>query len=107
VSKVPRAPIRPLGGDRIGVCARRKQFDRGVQICEISPLTRDSFFEVVNIAADFSALVTEGGNYVAVGHAPNLGADPIHFLWQLRHNTENSLLFSLLAGNLPRRLVRR
>jgi hypothetical protein len=37
------------------------------------------------------ALEAKGRNYVAVGHAPNLGADPIHFLWQLRHNTENSL----------------
>jgi hypothetical protein len=26
---------------------------------------------------------------MAVGHAANLGADPIHFLWQLRHNTGN------------------
>jgi hypothetical protein len=43
---------------------------------------------------------------VAVGHAPNLGANPIHFLWQLRHNTENSLLFSLLAGNFKWRRVR-
>jgi hypothetical protein len=41
----------------------------------------------VNVAADFSALEAKGGNYMAVGHAPNLGADPIHFLWQLRHNT--------------------
>jgi hypothetical protein len=61
----------------------------------------------VNVAADFSALEAKGGNYMTVGHAPNLGADPIHFLWQLRHNTENSLLFSLFAGNLTRRPVRR
>jgi hypothetical protein len=26
---------------------------------------------------------------MGVGHAPNLGADPIYFLWQLRHNTVN------------------
>ena len=52
------------------------------------------------MAADFRAFEAKGGNYVPVGHAPNLGADPIHFLWQLRHNTENSLFFSLLAGNL-------
>jgi hypothetical protein len=38
-------------------------------------------------AADFSTLEAKCGNYMAVGHAPNLGADPIHFLWQLRHNT--------------------
>ena len=37
--------------------------------------------------ADFSALEAKGGNDMAVGHPPNLGADPIHFLWQLRHNT--------------------
>jgi hypothetical protein len=41
----------------------------------------------VNVAADFSALEAKGGNYMAVGHAPNLGADQIHFLWQLRHYT--------------------
>jgi hypothetical protein len=41
----------------------------------------------MNVAADFSALEAKGGNYVSIGHAPNLGADPIHFLWQLRHNT--------------------
>jgi hypothetical protein len=29
----------------------------------------------------------------------NMGADPQPRLWQLRHNTENSLLNSLLAGN--------
>jgi hypothetical protein len=51
------------------------------------------------MAADVSALEAKGGNYVAVGHAPNLGAAPIHFLWQVRHNTENSLLNSLIAGN--------
>jgi hypothetical protein len=39
---------------------------------------------------------------VAIGHPQNLGVDPIHLLWQLRHNTENSLLFSLLEGNPPR-----
>ena len=43
------------------------------------------------MAADFSALEAKGGNDVAIGHAPNLGADPIHFLWQLRHNTGNAL----------------
>ncbi len=59
------------------------------------------------MTADFSALGAKGGSYMAVGHAPNLGADPIHFLWQLRHNTGNSLFFSLITGNLPRRPVRR
>jgi hypothetical protein len=29
---------------------------RGVQVCEIRPLARDPFFEVVNVAADFGAL---------------------------------------------------
>jgi len=68
-----------------------KQLDCGVQICEIRPLARNPFFEVMNVAADFSTLETKGGNYVAVGHAPNLGADPVHFLWQLRHNIGISL----------------
>ncbi|PNE10239.1 MAG: hypothetical protein CR217_15445 [Beijerinckiaceae bacterium] len=39
---------------------------------------------VVNVAADLGALEAKGGNYMAIGHTPNLGADPIHFLWQLR-----------------------
>jgi hypothetical protein len=100
VGKVSRAPIEPLGGDCIGVRARRKQLDRGVQICEIRPLSRNPFFEVVNVPADFSALEAKGGDDMLFSHAPNLGADPIHFLWQLRHNTGNSLFFSLIAGNL-------
>ena len=41
----------------------------------------------LNMAADFSSPETKGGNYMLFGHAPNLGAEPIHFLWQLRHNT--------------------
>jgi len=91
VSKVPRAPISSLGRNGIGIRARRKQFDRGVQVCEVSSLARDPVFEVVNVAADFSSPEAKGGNYMTVGHAPNLGADPIHFLWQLRHNTANSV----------------
>jgi hypothetical protein len=31
---------------------------------------------------------------MGVGHAPNLGADPIHFLWQLRYNTGHNREFS-------------
>jgi hypothetical protein len=79
-----------------------KQLDRGVQICEIRPLARGPFFEVVNLSADFSALEAECRNYMGIGHPPNLGADQIHFLWQLRHNTGNFsnlglvLRFSLL-----------
>ena len=46
------------------------------------------------MAADFSALGAKGGNNVAVGHAQNLGADPVHFLWQLRHNTGRNREFS-------------
>jgi hypothetical protein len=38
--KVPGAPIGPLGRNGIGVCAWRKQLDRGVQVCEIRPLAR-------------------------------------------------------------------
>jgi hypothetical protein len=91
MSEVPRAPVGPLWRNGIGICARWKEADRGIQVCEVRPLTRDPFFEVVNVAADFSALEAKGGNDVAIGHAPNLGADPIHFLWQLRHNTGNAL----------------
>jgi hypothetical protein len=86
-SKIAGAPIGPFGRNGIGICAGRKQLDRGVQVCEICTLARDPFFEIVNVAADLSTLQAKGGNYMAVGHAPNLGADPIHFLWQLRHNT--------------------
>jgi hypothetical protein len=45
---------------------------------------------------------SKGGNYMAVGHAPNLGADPIHFLWRLRHNTGN---FSEFEPDQVRRKV--
>jgi hypothetical protein len=86
-SEIPGPAIGSLWRNGIGIYARRKQLDRGVQICEVRPLTRNPFFEVVNVAADFSALEAKGRNYVGIGHAPNLGADPIHFLWQLRHNT--------------------
>ena len=61
-----------------GICARRKQLDRGVQVCEARPLARNPFFEVVNVAADFSALEAKCGNYMGIGHPSNLGADPIH-----------------------------
>ena len=44
---------------------------------------------------------------MCVGHAPNLGADPIHFLWQLRHNTGKSRLGWLLAGDPLVRQMRR
>jgi hypothetical protein len=80
VGKVPGAPIGTFRRNGVGICARRKQLDRGIQICE----TR------TNVAADFSALEAECGNYMAVGHAPNLGADMIHFLRQLRHNAGNA-----------------
>jgi hypothetical protein len=60
VSKIPCPAIDPFGRDGIGICARRKQLDRGVQICEIRPLASDPFFEVVNVAADFSALEAKG-----------------------------------------------
>jgi hypothetical protein len=35
----------------------------------------------------------------------NISLTDCWLLWQLRHNTENSLLNSLIAGNLPRRRV--
>jgi hypothetical protein len=38
---------------------------------------------------------------VAVGHAPNLGADPIHFLWQLRHNTGNFTKIGPFGASSP------
>jgi hypothetical protein len=87
VSKVPGPAIGPLGRNGVGVSAKEKI--TGVQICEIRPLARNPFFEVVNMAADFSALEAKGGDDMLFGHAPNLGADPIHFLWRLRHNTGN------------------
>jgi len=56
----------------------------------------------VDVASDFSALEAQRGNYMAVGHAPNLGADPILFLWQLRHNTDKMKqgINSRRTGNL-------
>jgi hypothetical protein len=45
MSKIPCPAIDPFGRDGIGICARRKEADRGVQICEIRPLARDPFFE--------------------------------------------------------------
>jgi len=32
--------------------------------------------------------------------APNLGADPVHFLWQMRHNTVNAPALPVLASLL-------
>jgi hypothetical protein len=57
----------------------------------------------VNVAADLGALEAKGGNYMAIGHTPNLGADPIHFLWQLRHNTGNFTKIGPLREKLPAR----
>ena len=56
MGKIPGPAIDPFGRNGIGVCAGRKQLDRGIQICEIRPLARDPLFEVVNVAAAFSAL---------------------------------------------------
>jgi len=75
MSKVPGAPIGPLWRDGIGICAGSKQPDRGIQVGEIRPLARNPFFEVMYVAADFSALEAKGGNDVAVGHAPKAGND--------------------------------
>jgi hypothetical protein len=41
---------------------------------------RDPFFEVVNVAADFSALEAKGRNYMAVGHAQKVGNDRLEIL---------------------------
>lgn len=41
---------------RVFDAAGRKQLDRRIKICEITPLARNPFFEVVNVTADFSAL---------------------------------------------------
>jgi len=78
--EIPGAPIGQLRRDGVGVCTRRKQLDRGVQVCEIGPLARDPFFKVVNVTADFSTLEAKGGNYVAVGHAPKAGAGRLKIL---------------------------
>ena len=78
--EIPGAPIGPLRRDGVGVCTRRKQLDRGVQVCEIGPLARDPFFEVVNVAADFSALEAKGGNDVCIGHAPKVGDGRLEIL---------------------------
>ncbi len=45
----------------------------------------------MNMAADFSALKAKSGNNVSFGHPSNLGADAVHFLWRLRHNTVQTL----------------
>jgi hypothetical protein len=42
---------------------------------------------------------------MAVGHPPNLGADPIHFLWQLRHNTAEAVWRKLPARMQQNQLV--
>jgi hypothetical protein len=70
VSKVPGPAIGPLGRNGVGVSAKEKI--TGVQICEIRPLARNPFFEVVDVAADFSALEAKGGNYMT-GHAQKAG----------------------------------
>jgi hypothetical protein len=80
VGKIPGPAIGPLGRDSIGVCAGRKQLDRGVQICEIRPLARDPFFEVVNVAADFSALEEKGGDDMLFGNVPKVGSDRLEIL---------------------------
>jgi hypothetical protein len=53
-----------------------KQSDRGVQVCEIRSLACNPLFEVVNVAADFSALKAKGGDDMLFGHmwtAPKAG----------------------------------
>ena len=80
VSKISCPAIGPLGRDGIRICARRKQLDRGIQICEIRPLARNPFFEVVNVAADFSALEAKGGDDMLFGHAPKAGDDRLEIL---------------------------
>ena len=73
MSKIPCPAIDPFGRDSIRIFSRRKQLDRGVQVCEIRPLTHDPLFEVVNVAADFSALEAKGGYNVRLDHAPKAG----------------------------------
>jgi hypothetical protein len=51
----------------------------------------DLLLQLVNVAANLGSLGSKSGNNVCLSHAPNLGADWIHFMWRLRHNTENSL----------------
>ena len=80
MSEIPGPPIGPLGRNGIGICARGKQLDRRVQICEIRPLSRDPFFEVVNVAADVSAFEAKGGYNVRLGHAPKAGDSRLEIL---------------------------
>jgi len=80
LGKIPGPAIGPLWRDGIGVRAGRKQLDCGVQICEIRSLARNPFFEVVNMAADFSALEAKGGNDVRIGHEPKAGDDRLEIL---------------------------
>ena len=53
------------------------------------------------MATDFSALPVKGVYNVSLGHAPNLGANPIHFLWCLRHNTAEPIAIRALLPNEP------
>jgi len=64
-------------------------------------MARELAFKVVNVPADFSALGSEGGYDVRFGHAQNLEADRILFLWRLRHNTVLFEGFSLFLGKSP------
>jgi hypothetical protein len=54
--------------------------DRSVQVCEICSLARDSFFEVVNVAADFSTLGPQCGYNVRFDHAPKAGGGRLEIL---------------------------
>ena len=80
MGKVPGPAIGPLRRNGVGICAGRKQLDRGIQVCEIRPQARDPFFEVVNVAADVSAFEAKGGYNVRLGHAPKAGDDRLEIL---------------------------
>jgi hypothetical protein len=50
------------------------------QICEVRALARNPLFEVVNVAADFSALAAKDGYNVRLNHAPKAGAGRLEIL---------------------------
>ena len=59
-----------------------------VNVRQIGPQQGDALFEVENVPADLCPFGAENGNNV-FALAPNLAADPIHFLGRFRHNIVN------------------
>ena len=86
MGKVPRAPVWPFWRDSIRVRAWGKEADCRVNVRQRQPVPCYLLLEIVNMAADFSALETKGANNMSLGHPSNLGPGPAQFLWRLRHN---------------------